>query len=431
MRFLLGIVVIMMVCLTVFTLGAEVSTEQVSAKFKISFSQRFRFEGWDNAVGLDEDANDASGYTRNRTSLAALWNPSAHVEVMVKLTNEFRHYLVPKNKPFKIHEIFFDQLYVKWKNIGQSPLTLTVGRQNIMFGEGFVMMDGNALDGSRSLYFNALRADYQWSKNQRLTAFYSYQPVTDTILPLINHQDQPLVDQPEGALGLYYTGLLKKTGIEAYFIHKYVDRTDKLPIESGINTFGTRVQHSLLKDLSLTMEGAYQFGSYGAFDRSALAGYGHLDYTLSNKVPLLRTLTLGGIYLGGDNPATAKMEGWDPVYSRWPKWSESYIYTLAKEHGVAYWSNLKTLYLSFLMDLTPGINLTMTYFRLGAVERGKGSFTGGAGKTRGDLIMGRVNMKINTFTTAHFIWEHFNPGDFYFTGADNSNWLRFEVMFQL
>ena len=32
-------------------------------------------------------------------------------------------------------------------------------------------------------------------------------------------------------------------------------------------------------------------------------------------------------------------ENWDPLFSRWPKWSELYIYTQFRETGVAYWTN--------------------------------------------------------------------------------------------
>ncbi|MCP5103409.1 MAG: alginate export family protein, partial [bacterium] len=286
--------------------------EKSTSKFKISFSERFRFVGWDNAVNLDGDAGDGFAFTRHRTSLMGQWFPNQDMEFAVKLTNEFREYLAPKNRDFTIHEIIFDQLYLKWKNVGTLPLTLTVGRQNIILGEGFVVMDGHPLDGSRSIYFNALRADYRFGKKHRLTAFFMYQPVTDNILPVINSKDAPLIEKPEQGLGLYYSGSFNKTRLEAYLIRKDVDGTDDRPVESGINTLGARVIFPLVSQLSLTVEGAYQFGSYGDFDRAAMGGYFHLDYKVGENVPLLKKVTFGGIYLSGDDPATEKVEGWDP-----------------------------------------------------------------------------------------------------------------------
>ncbi|MCP4148727.1 MAG: hypothetical protein GY757_13350 [bacterium] len=148
-------------------------------------------------------------------------------------------------------------------------------------------------------------------------------------------------------------------------------------------------------------------------------------------MPFLKTLTLGGIYLAGDDPTTDKMEGWDPLFSRWPKWSESYIYTLVRENGVAYWSNFSSVYVSLAMELSQRTNLKLTCHSMGAPEYGVGAFPGGEGKTRGTLIIGRMDYKINKYFTGHLVWEHFKPGNFYFEGASNSNWIRFEIMFAI
>jgi hypothetical protein len=399
------------------------------SKFKFSFSERFRFVGWDNAINLNEDIDDGFAFTRHRTSLGMVWTPTKQLQLGIKLTNEFRNYLSPKNRDFNLHEVVFDQLYLKIKKIGKLPLSLTLGRQNIILGEGFVVLEGHPLDGSRTIYFNAVRGDYQFSKNHKLTAFYAYQPVTDNILPLINDREQSLVPYPYHGLGIYYTGKFKKNKIEAYFIHKLEETEADNSDNSKIETLGMRFSRPLGKQLSITAEYAFQFGSMEKFDRSGNGGYFHLDYNVGDTLPLLKTLTLGGIFLSGDDPNTEKIEGWDPVFSRWPKWSESYIYTLIRENGVAYWSNINSLYFSLLMDLTQKVNLKLTYHHLGSCFGSDSGGLYGGGKSRGDLFIGRMNMRINKNTTAHFIWEHFKPGDFYFQGADNSNWLRFEVMF--
>lgn len=422
----LMLILMMLLVLT----GGIAGAEESSSKFKLSVIERFRFVGWDNSINLSDENSDGFAFTRHRTSLMGTWVPNGNLEFAVKLTNEFRVYLSPKDREFNFHEVIFDQLYLKLKNVGKLPLTLTLGRQNMILGEGFVVMDGHPLDGSRSIYFNAVRADYQFNKKHRLTVFYTYQPETDTMLPVINNKDAPLIEQPEQGVGVYYSGTFRKTGVEAYFIRKDVKSTDDRPVESGINTLGARVRLLLASKLSLTAEGAYQFGTWGDFDRAAMGGYFHLDYNVGENVPLFKKITVGGIYLSGDDPSTEKMEGWDALFSRWPKWSESYIYTLIRENGVAYWSNLNSLYVSFLMDFTERMNLILTWHHLGAGEVGGGVFPGGFGKTRGDLIMAKLNFKINKYFSGHFLWEHFKPGNFYFEGASNANWLRFELIYK-
>jgi hypothetical protein len=387
--------------------------------------------GWDNAINLDETKNDPFAFTRNRTSVQFQWISKWNIELVAKLTNEFRVYLAPKNREFEINELFFDNLYIKWKQAGFAPLTLTIGRQNIMLGEGFVVMDGQPLTGSRSIYFNAVRFDLAIASNHTLTGFISHVPETDTILPVINDQNQQLEEQAHLGMGLYYTGKLKKTQLEGYYIYKKTDPNDANPVKSTINTVGSRIIARFCDRTSLTAEAAYQFGYLGSGKRSSFGGHFHLDYKIPGDIPLFNTVTVGGILLGGDDPTTEEIEAWDPVFSRWPKWSESYIYTLIRENGVARWSNLRSMYLSLLSKFGKDVNLKLSYFKLCALQYPALLFPGGNGKDRGHLLIGRLNIKINKYLSSHFVWEYFKPGNFYFDGADSCHWLRYELMLRI
>ena len=97
--------------------------------------------------------------------------------------------------------------------------------------------------------------------------------------------------------------------------------------------------------LSLTAEGRPAAGNAAAKNaRRGLGGYFHLDRKSGWRFPLPAQLTLGGIYLSGDDPATPRYEGWDAAFSRWPKWSDSLIYLQARETRVADWTNFISLY---------------------------------------------------------------------------------------
>ena len=399
-------------------------------RLKLIFVERFRFEAWDNAVNLDDTAQDNFTYTRNRTTLGLRWQAAKNLEILGKVTNEFRVYLAPKDQAFNWHELFFDNLYVKWTIPGRLPFTITAGRQDINLGEGFVIADGTPLDGSRSYYFNALRVDADFNKNHKLIFFFHAQETTDRYLPLIHERPQPLAEQPENALALYYTGSFGKTKLDAYAIRKTTDETELWPIATRIDTFGARAQGPVLKPLVFTAEGAVQLGTYGTAGRSAFGGLFHFDYDLKGVLPLLKTVVFGGIFLSGDRPGTEKMEGWDPIFSRWPKWSEGYIYTLARENGQAYWSNLTSLYGSLALDFGSRADGVLTFYRLGADEVQPGEFPGGIGLRRGTLLEGRLNFTISKLLTGHFMWEHFRPGNFYRPGAASYNWLRFELIFR-
>lgn len=429
--------------------------------FQFGFAERFRIVSWDNPITLNGDAPEQSTFTRHRTNLSAKWTPSEYVEVFAKITNEFRYYFTPDDREFNIHEIFIDNLYLKWRRAFRMPVTLTLGRQNIMLDEGFVVMDGHPLDGSRSISFNAARADIQLGKRGNLTLFYTYQPETDNILPVINVKDQPLIEQPYEGFGAYYKTRFGKADISLYYIRKNIDPTDTIRSESGINTYGARLQLPLLKDLSITGEAAFQDGWIGysspqiqnqstenrsldymeiaadsgsnRMDRSAFGGYFHLDYKIKRVFPLPDQITFGGIYLSGNDMNTGEYKAWDPLFSRWPKWSESFIYTQIAEGGVAYWSNITSLYAKIGFKINEEINLDIAYHHLGAAEHNQtlSMFPGGSGKTRGDLFITKLIFRLSKNLTGHLLWEGFRPGDFYFDSASGYSWFRFELLYRI
>ncbi|HSQ34817.1 MAG TPA: hypothetical protein VLQ89_02390 [Candidatus Binatia bacterium] len=402
---------------------------------KFSFWERIRQESWDNTTGLNDSGSDSSAYLRLRTSLGAQWRPAEKWEVNLRLTNENRYYLAPKSDPklkknYGVNEVFFDQLNVRWKNPGHLPLTLTVGRQELMLGEGFVIMDGGPLDGSRSAYFNALRLDYTLKKENTLSFFFMRQPRTDTLLPRLNDVDQAMVEQEEQGIGLYFSGRIDKTGLETYLFRKDAFAAGPLPA-GAVHVAGARVVHPFSAALSLTAEGAVELGTLGEYRRSGLGGYFHLDQRTAWRFPLPAQLTLGAIYLSGDDPATEGCEGWDPAFSRWPKWSESLIYLQARETRVADWSNFISLYGSLMFEPLEKVKLSLALHTLAAPEKpAANAVLSGSGKNRGILFIAKVIYELSKNLAGHVIWESFKPGDYYVPGASSYGWVRFELFFR-
>ncbi len=421
---------------SLFFIALLVPVSAAGKKFEFEFTERVRYINWNNAIDLEGEFNDRFSFTRHRTSVSFRFRPAEKLSFNVKLTNENRIYFRPENRDFNIHEIFFDQLNIQFKKLFGLPLTLTIGRQNIVLGEGFLVLDANPLDGSRSIYFNAVRGDYHFNKFHKLTAFYAYQEENDNYLPIINSKDQMMIEQPEEGLGLYYSGLFSGKRLEVYFIRKNIKSNDSNSISHGINTVGLRTVLPIRKRLSLTAEGAFQSGyirSLYSYDqkRRAFGGYFHLDYRLNDN-KLSPVLTLGGFYLSGDKLSTDNYEAWDPLFSRWPKWSESYIYTMIKEHSVAYWSNIYSLYSRLKFRISPKIGLDLALYKLYAAQysNSQGTFLSGTGTDRGRLLTSKLNMKFNKCLSGHVVYETFKPGDFYLDDASGYYWLRFELFFK-
>lgn len=401
---------------------------------------------WDNAVHLGDPAveNPEYFFSRIRTSFSARWNISSNLKIYSKLTNEFRKYFEPSGKDFHLNEIFVDQLYLSFRNEVLLKGKISVGRQNIKLGEGFLILDGTPLDGSRSIYFNALRYDFDIPGGDILTALFIYSPKSDNLLPSLNGNDidsafnykgeYKLQEQISRAAGLYFSSVHSSYSYDIYYMYK------SSSAEAGsqnlkLNTFGARIKKHFPQGFSITSELAYQQGTSGDFDKQGLGGFTYIDYKPGFSSPFLPVkLRLGSFYLSGDDPGDAADQSWDPLFSRWPKWSESYIYTLIREKNgrVADWNNIYSFYLNSDFRFIENTKLSFSFHKLYAFHPSDSPLTDdGAGLTRGSLFISKLVIKLTEQMSTHLLWEHFEPGDFYFGGAKAYNWLRFEMMFSI
>lgn len=435
-----AILIVALLVVAVSSAGAK----KLSEHWTLNFTERFRLVTWDNAITLDETAGGTRTFTRHRTQLGAVCSPSTHVSIGVQLANEFRYHVQPSYLDFHLDEVFFDQLYVKLTRPLNLPFTLTVGRQNIILGEGFVVMDGHPLDGSRSIYFNAVRADWHISADHDLTAFASYIEPTDDWLPIIHEQEQALVERPETGYCLYYSGKIPHGSLDLYIVRKETDilQYHLWDIGDGIltsvtNMLGARLEQTVSStpDVRMVIEGGWQFGERGDRDRSAFGGYGYIQYqpkTTSVRCYVPTSITLGSIFLSGNSVESDKWQDWDPMFARWPKWSESYIYSQIREDAVAWWTNLISAYATTSFTLSPSVSLTVDYHHLWAARAilGESAFLDSHGSHRGDLLISKVSFKMDDHWSGHFLWEGFNPGDYYAASSDSYAWIRAELMFR-
>lgn len=433
----ISLAVVILLAAAAVTAAANPAEETKPRKWTLSFSERIRQESSDNVMSLDEARADSSAYVRFRTSAGLKWTPSSALEFSVRLTNENRYCLAPKSDPklgvnYGLNEAFFDWLFVKWSPPGRFPLTLTVGRQDIMLGEGFVIFDGGPLDGSRSAYFNGFRLDWTPAPRTTLTAFFVRQHQSDGLLPRLNDAGQRMVEQDETGFGLYYAGTALGLRTEGYLFRKSASAGGGLP-SAAYQVMGARVLAQLSRRWSLIAEGAGELGTRAGSPMAAWGGYATLNFAPRASFPLPGLLTLGGICLSGDDLGTAAHEGWDPPFSRWPKWSESLIYLQAAETGrPAYWTNMNSVYGEALFDFTENARLKLTLHALGAGRRSApGGIRSGAGLRRGELIIVKFQYDLNKNIAGHFIWEGFRPGNYYVTGARGYAWVRFELMFRV
>jgi len=401
--------------------------------FKWGFRERIRQEYLVNAFDMENDSADDRNHLRVRTQLWLSYSPVESLELYAKINNEHRHYFKPdRDLDFDelIDELILENLYVKLSNIAGTHVSAVIGRQNIIYGEGFLMMDGGPLDGSRTQYMNAVKVTAAF-EGRTVEVHALSDPKRDQYLPVVNSRNKDLIEWDESGGGIYYTDTsLPKTKAEGYYFYKRQKHEEAAIPASQIHTLGARLSGSPLDWLSYAAEGAYQMGKQiDEYDIAAFGGY--LYATAKLPARFAPKLTLGMIYLSGDDPETEEYEGWNPLYSRWPKWSDFYIYALATESGPAYWQNLSAPFAKLSLKPIEKLELVGTIYMMGAPQESPAWWSDlfATGSDRGALSIVKLNWSWTNYLSGHLLWERFDPGDYYADGSDPAHFLRWEFNF--
>ncbi len=411
--------------------------EKTVNSVEIGFEQRVRNENWDNIIDFNNATDDQRVQVRYRTRLWGKIPLSKNIDFFAGLVQETNQILVTKT-PCHFDEIAFEHAWVDIKKLFVKGLSLRFGRQNLTKGEGFLVFEGTPWDGSRSIYFNAFDLAYSWKKS-KVEIIGISDPYKDRYLPRINDKSRQLVEWDEQALGAYYTNNNhKNTSLESYYFYKreFHDRrpasNPQFQPDRHVHTAGGRVVQKLTGDWEATGEFALQWGAqHPATAVSGWAGYGYVKKSWKQSA-WKPSLSFGYWGFSGDDPASKNnYEGWDPLFSRWPKWSEGYIYSQLRERGVAYLTNQGMWQAELLFTPWKPLGGRLTYYHMNSYH----PFNGdprifGSGTGRGDQYQARLDVNVNKHWKGHILYERHQPGSFY-AGHSGGYFLRFEVIYTL
>jgi len=289
--------------------------------------------------GLDDDANVMNSIVRVRIDADLTDN----VSTTVRLINE-RDWDDEGDAATGTH-VDLDLAYVTMREMLYSPLTVTIGRQELRFGNGLIVGDPHTNNMSDEPGGDILNQDLSARKAFDATrATLDYDPlVIDFIYAVIDEDNKVTAatskeDDDDNLYGLnakYDFGDEYGTMAEAYFFTK-VDKTrtatgviaDNKP--DTVYCPGLRVSTNPTKKLNLQAEFAYQTGSKQVVSsdlapvhvagqnrqRKAMAGQFISTYALDMDYSPVLNLTYA-YYSGENNPYTHSDEeyrGWDPMY---------------------------------------------------------------------------------------------------------------------
>ena len=399
---------------------------------------------------------------RSRAWMRASWE---NVSIYARLANEFRWYPTGDSGSANTEnwvfpdELYLDNLYLDVTDIF-GVLDLRFGRQDFFgpdgYGSGRVLCEGSSYDGSRSLYFDAVRARLHVSEKDTLDFLGIYSCPRETLRVGENESNPARPERPrvrnsiapgstelvESGVGLYFQSRSSESlPFDLYWVfkresHAY-SRTGAKLTGRNVHTFGTLLRPAFSENLSGEFEFAWQVGEKdsGASVRGCMA-YAGLTARPSPDSSVNPWLTLSCYYLSGERDGSggtsangASDHGWDPLWARWPQFSELGVYLF--EYGIGYWSNI--VHPALAAGCTIGGRAKFnaeTGPLYAAVDDGLG---GGDGNYIGWLTSARLTVPVTKSrdglvpaVNAHVLGEVLTRGD-YFASDRTAYFLRWEV----
>lgn len=381
---------------------------------------RLREEYYNNASTLNQEATDSEfNYQRTRTRIWSNLHPAPCWELDARLTWEWRNYVKPESREgAELDEMIFDHLNMRISPGQESPWSLTLGRQDIQFGNRWLIYDGTTVDGSRTDFFDAARLVYDWKEWQTvLNAIYVNQAsAPDRWLPPINDQDRPLTEEDTQAAILYVINKsIPHMQWDGYFIYKNDNKVLPRGNDAEEYIFGARVEGERGNHWRYRFEFAPELGEKNGQDFRAFGANSLISYFVKDR--LNNNFRLGYEYLSGDDPDTDTQEGFDPLWSRRAQFSELLVFTFPLEAGgrLSEWTNFQRLGMGWSFNPLPKLEFSADYHFLLANEnpqRGRPGYSVD-GNIRGHLWSAVLKWTWTQHLSGHLWAEYFVPGNYY------------------
>lgn len=267
----------------------------------------------DNVDFMNDSEDNAESWLMSTTRVFVGAELTDNVSVVIRLLNE-RDWSSYGDSIDSGSEnmIDLDLAYIKMKDIFIPGLTATLGRQEILLGEGFVVGNVSGRDGD----FSTIRAGDLTARKSfdawRLDYEVGMAPVTVTLF------DAKLRETAGNNWDLDLWGLnvaykTDNVGIEGYAL-LYDKQTGS---QANLFTYGARVDHTVLAvpGLNYNIEAAMQSGEYWwDNDMEGWAGNADISYTFQN--PMEPKIGAAWYYASGDedDPTSGDSKAWVPLF---------------------------------------------------------------------------------------------------------------------
>lgn len=333
-RLIVVLALALLVGLTFSAAYAEVQNVKVSGDLTVLGVMRNNFDLHNSSTTpAAPKEDDASRFFSTQTRVRIDADLTDNVMATVRLINERRWNTQGTTSNSNIN---LDLAYVQLKEFLYSPLTLTIGRQELRFGNQLIIGNSGAYDltvaAAGNANLNGLPADLTYQHAfDALRATLNYDPlVIDLVYAVLKHG--AFATDTTNANDITLMGfnakydITKMVSVEAYYWNKKskdgvvnIDENKTLPGKKDtVNTIGTLLSITPIPDLKTSLEAAYQFGSNNSKDdpgvspiRKAFALQAMADYTFS-KCNMKPSIGASYTYLSGGKED--HRSSWDPMF---------------------------------------------------------------------------------------------------------------------
>ena len=428
---------------------------------------RLRNEYLNNAISLSRSAPlNEQDYFRIRGRLWTTVTPLTNVAVNARLSAEPREWMKPSSfgsyrnqSGLEWRYGIVDLLNVKLDNLVSQPLSLTVGRQDLMMGEPgapWLIMDGTPGDGSWTFFSDAARATYDAKEiktrfdviylsnyadpGQRIPVMGGSQPSTGPYYVI--------EDDEKGVIAYASNKSVENTTVDGYFIWKETEKVTGAGFNADLYTLGARISGQPAEHWYYSVEGAYQFGNRqdqnvyrttggSSLESRDIAAYGGIVTARYSFLDRLKNqVSLTGEFLSGDDPGTRGTdEMFDILWGRWPRWTEGYIFSYIPETSgrIAQMNNIFRIGPTWTITPFKGANAMVSYNAMFAPEEIPTRATAGGapyfsydGHFRGHYLEAIWRQVINPHLAVRVWLNMVFEGDYY-AQHDTTTFVRAEV----
>ncbi len=391
--------------------GAESAAQESTVKFTPLFDLRVRQEFLEGVLYFTPTPDRQWVRFRTRGGLKAA---SDHHAGTLRLTNEHRRFITPEPAEFDWGELIIDQAFYAWTP--DEITTLTIGRQNIIWDDGFLVLEGHPLDGSRSIYMDGIRLKTS-IRCEKLDVFAVHNKKYDPYV-LAGDADRPLSDTDETGIGAKITFGNHRLAA----IWKQDDDPDNVLPLLNTYTLDTRFSWGTKETTTYMLEAAIQYQNgipETTPDSPTTEGFNiAMEGQIKGHLVGAMDADLGFFYYG---------ENFRTPWGRWPKWSELYIYTLLADGGdgrvhVAAWENIAAPRFNLHYPISDSLKARWGLAYLLAPEPDW--------KARGLLMQTELKFDLFKGVDGHLLWEMLDPGDYNdLSGTSPVHFLRWQIAY--